>query len=140
VQAGWRCQQFEAVIEKRFIELQGYYCGTGSCNELKCSTPGWRRLPVFQAKKRPPVGVGSPAIPGSCGLDDFLDEFGQLGLGQGADLGGLGVSVLEHYQGGDAADAELGRNTSTGISEFSTSASNVASLTCTIWSDIVFSG
>src|SRR4030066_2512663 len=42
-------------------------------------------------------------------LDVAVDESGELRLGQGADLGGLDVAVLENHQGGDAAEAELRR-------------------------------
>src|SRR6185436_5763211 len=42
-------------------------------------------------------------------LDIAVKKGGQLRFGERADLGRLHVAVLEQHQGGDAADAELGR-------------------------------
>src|SRR5690606_23289727 len=41
--------------------------------------------------------------------DVAVEEGGQLGLGQGADLGRFDIAVLEQHQRGDTTDAILGR-------------------------------
>src|SRR5690606_24242588 len=50
-------------------------------------------------------GVKADGLGGSEG---FVEEGLKLGAGQGADLGGGDLAVLEQHQGGNAADAILG--------------------------------
>src|SRR5690606_33767951 len=59
----------------------------------------------WQARDRKPAGFSDVA----------LDERGQLGLGEGADLGGFQFAALEQHQGGNAPHAELGGGGGVGI-------------------------
>ena len=70
---------------------------------------GGQRLIVIIAEIDALLTTGGDALSAvrKRGLHHFLDELGELRLGQGTDLGGFGVATLEYDQGGDAADAEL---------------------------------
>src|SRR5690625_3257840 len=89
-------------------------CPASLLGRLAASAPG----AFFAPACRSGVWPGAPRRPpgrGWSGSEGTVDEGGQLALGNGADLGGLGLAALEQNQRGNAADAVLGRALAVGV-------------------------